>query len=221
MTEEALNRVCSRCENHQWAPAFTLVSIPDGCLIREKSIDMIKAAGIPATYWERVPKIFYNGTNWIRMWFRRLLLQNWIATIVGPDQSGKTSLLAAIMIKEIISATVRNCILEPDSIFLNIGPRTFKFIPSLSFGCKDINALYDVELLAIDDLDKVDVYYRQLARDVISYRYCKDLKTLLSATNIASLQAFYPGVYGLTDGAHVILRHSNSALLFKGSIYVK
>lgn len=205
---------CRNCNDHDALMnlSVSVGSIPSGCFFRRYCIDKIKYAEIPKKYWDySVTKIAYTklGDG-----------SNGVVSISGPAQSGKTALLSAAMIRSIVFCSVRHLAgnrVERSHSFV-AGPREFRSLATFYPENEDAQNMYDVHVLAIDDLDKIDPRHRGLVRDVIVHREQNGLQTYLSVTDNQCLREFDAQVYRRIENGTLLTLHHGSVLAVQSGL---
>lgn len=198
---------CKNCNDHNalMDSAVSLASVSAGCFFREYCIEEIKEAEIPKNYWN----FSVSQMRYTKVWDG----SNGIVLISGPVQNGKTALLSAAMVRCIVIDSVRHLAKNgPHRSHLFVeGPREFRSLAS--FGPDNVDAafMYDVKVLAIDDLDKVEPRHYHLVRDVIVHREQNGLQTFVSVTNAELLREFDAQVYRRVENGTLLTLRQRDA----------
>lgn len=178
-------------------------SIQPSCSMRDRLAKLLRKAEVPARF-----RMYMNPDDLLAQYgfvepFRS---QNRIICISGPPESGKTSVITAMLILGILRfAKEDNPAPKLQHLYLD-APRTFRNLRKLSLDEDREHPVYQVAWLALDDLDKVEPQYRGLVRDVIVHREQNALRTLVSLTDIMAIRECGDQVYRrITAATQLIL----------------
>ena len=177
--------------------------------------DYIADARVPAGYRELTPDSLTvrHGLTFDVDLVKALFSKNYIACVTGPVYSGKTSVLATIanygLGLSIAYEQQTGGETSNDRLLYLEAPRAMRSLRKLSAKEDKKDRIYRVSTLILDDLDKVEIAYRPLARDVIVHRQQEGLKTLISVTNPVTLREFDPQLYVRIENGHQVHLQSN------------
>jgi len=145
--------------------------------------------------------------------------KNGIFCISGPPESGKTTVMTAMLMRAILRLATRNNGHAADRLqYLYLdAARTFRTMRKLSLDEDLEHPAYWVPTLALDDLDKVEPQYRSLVRDVIVYREQNAMLTLVSLTDAKMIRECGDQVYRrITAAMQLPLRKHRISANFGG-----
>jgi hypothetical protein len=162
-------------------------SIRPSCSMHDRLAKLLRRAEIPVMFrMDMHPDDLLARYGFVEPF----ISQNRIICISGPPESGKTSVITAMLMRGILRfANEDNPTKKLQHLYLDAA-RTFRSLRKLSLDEDREHPVYSVAWLALDDLDKVEPQYRGLVRDVIVHREQNALRTLISITDVMTIREY-------------------------------
>ena len=176
------------------------------CLARNNLAILLERSEIPARFIAGADPSEVLASYGLEAFARS---KNRIFCISGPPESGKTTVMTAMLMRGILRLAKANGCTGHRRRYLYLdAARTFRTIRKLSVDEDLEHPAYWVSRLALDDLDKVETQYRGLVRDVVVHREQNALLTLVSLTDAKIIRECGDQVYRrITAGTQLPLRN--------------
>jgi hypothetical protein len=176
------------------------------CLMRNNLANLLARSEIPARFITGADPNDVLAQHGIKPPFRS---KNRIFCISGSPESGKTTVMTAMLMRGILRlASKAGCTGHRRRYLYLDAARTFRTMRKLSVDEDLEHPAYWVSRLALDDLDKVEMQYRGLVRDVIVHREQNALLTLVSLRDAKIIRECGDQVYRrIAAGTQLPLRN--------------
>ncbi|MEO7201991.1 MAG: hypothetical protein ABIZ82_05285 [Candidatus Tumulicola sp.] len=185
--------------------------IPTNCSLYKDAHETAGRAGVPAAFRSIGAATTFLPAEVFGSHLDGFLFGgNRVATVLGRIQSGKTCVLSMLMMRCILLNRIfenMRGVRRPNRFSFVSNGQLFRSLRSVGEeGNYAARLLYDIENLAIDNVDKVEPSVRSLIREIIVYRTDHGRNTLLSVTEAATLRDFDPQVRRrIEDGRQIKL----------------